>query len=447
MSSPCEKVFEDPRRWSDSQGTFIWSTGWWRIGIIVVYFYYLIAFQVKVQENGSSGSSSLLSKPRPDRVPSPSEPKKGGVGVALLPPMTNLTALELDMLQHENDERCHNYIYPDDWISDSLLQLCWVISQSPHIVHLKLEGIDTNEGGFKRRKEPLDKLETFWTPKFGDVSLRDLRQVFAHCPNVTDLRLSDLDPRLDLPTVGELVTQCCSRVKNLGHLVDRSGDSEPEIMRAVVTRLKPATLECFYFLGPTSDCDLIQAMTKRHFSNIHKVGFERCRDLNSKDIQLMLTQFPCWRSSGSFRPMKDDDRYFERPPPIALTEEQEQFDLLEKLYRQIGSLVELEDLDLKATFGGKADDYRKPLRENSLPGLMSLGDEELGRLGFLDLLAGLTKLRTLRGSVTATTDETDETVGRAECRWMATHFPRLEKINLVSGTTLPYVSHDEKLSR
>ncbi|KAF9117251.1 hypothetical protein BGW39_002413 [Mortierella sp. 14UC] len=69
----------------------------------------------------------------------------------------------------------------------------------------------------------------------------------------------------------------------------------------------------------------------------------------------------------------------------------------------------------------------------SFPGLLSLGDSNPSsfRLGFLNCLSGLNKLRELRGHVHASTLETRSTLGRRELKWMLDHWPRLEVIELL----------------
>ncbi|KAF9340906.1 hypothetical protein BGZ91_011911 [Linnemannia elongata] len=49
-----------------------------------------------------------------------------------------------------------------------------------------------------------------------------------------------------------------------------------------------------------------------------------------------------------------------------------------------------------------------------------------GYTGYLRLLGGLTKLKELRGSVSATTEETKYQMTWGEVRWMAGHWPNLE---------------------
>ncbi|KAG0064203.1 hypothetical protein BGZ89_009298 [Linnemannia elongata] len=67
----------------------------------------------------------------------------------------------------------------------------------------------------------------------------------------------------------------------------------------------------------------------------------------------------------------------------------------------------------------------------SFPGLLSLGDETIGRPGYLSWLGGLTKLRELRGCVQATTTETSKTMGQKELEWMLEHWPKLEVVELL----------------
>ncbi|KAF9127108.1 hypothetical protein BG015_004597 [Linnemannia schmuckeri] len=78
-----------------------------------------------------------------------------------------------------------------------------------------------------------------------------------------------------------------------------------------------------------------------------------------------------------------------------------------------------------------SDNLEAKAADASFPGLLSLGDESLGRRGYLSWLSGLTKLRELRGHVQATTSETSKTVGQKELEWMLEHWPRLKVIELL----------------
>ncbi|KAG0262473.1 hypothetical protein BGZ95_004018 [Linnemannia exigua] len=153
--------------------------------------------------------------------------------------------------------------------------------------------------------------------------------------------------------------------------------------------------------------------------------------------------------------------------------------MLRRFYRQIGALTEIEVLNLgirskemqyldengqervaivdkpkskkrQARSQGEEDDswsadddtseYETARTKGSVvasnadatfPGLLSLGDECTRRAGYLNCLAGLTKLRELRGHVQVTTSETLRTVGLRELEWMLEHWPKLEVAELV----------------
>ncbi|KAG0203250.1 hypothetical protein BGX33_009225 [Mortierella sp. NVP41] len=88
-------------------------------------------------------------------------------------------------------------------------------------------------------------------------------------------------------------------------------------------------------------------------------------------------------------------------------EEKDQFALLERLYRQIGSLTESRYLDLRARLtNADGTSGSQWYDENSLPLILSLGDDEAG-------------------SVYASNCEVKETVGWPETRWMHDHWPNL----------------------
>ncbi|KAF9345393.1 hypothetical protein BGX26_003169 [Mortierella sp. AD094] len=97
-------------------------------------------------------------------------------------------------------------------------------------------------------------------------------------------------------------------------------------------------------------------------------------------------------------------------------------DAFRKLYRQIGLMTKLKILDLRRQDTYSTLDYH----EVSLPRLLTLEDDESGAMGCLSMLAGLTDLRELRGSVRADTSEVSKRMGKQEVKWMAEHWPVLE---------------------
>ncbi|KAF9128103.1 hypothetical protein BGW39_005344 [Mortierella sp. 14UC] len=95
--------------------------------------------------------------------------------------------------------------------------------------------------------------------------------------------------------------------------------------------------------------------------------------------------------------------YISRPCPITLTQaEAQHFTQLAQLYRQIGALAELRFLDLRMV----KLDTRRP--------------------GFLHHLAGLKKFEFLEGSVRADAEQTKQTMGWNEVKFMTEYWPHLE---------------------
>ncbi|KAF9120755.1 hypothetical protein BGW39_011121 [Mortierella sp. 14UC] len=123
--------------------------------------------------------------------------------------------------------------------------------------------------------------------------------------------------------------------------------------------------------------------------------------------------------------------YYSRPAPTPLTSsEKQQLASLEKLYKQLGLLTHLRQLDLRAVFynfsvsGGIIPNA---YRSKSFPGLLNLPNKRTGRPGFLQCLEGLSQLELLAGSVSAETEETSVTMGMLEVAWMDRYWPAMKE--------------------
>ncbi|KAG0080314.1 hypothetical protein BGZ90_012753 [Linnemannia elongata] len=153
---------------------------------------------------------------------------------------------------------------------------------------------------------------------------------------------------------------------------------------------------------------------------------------------------------------------YSRPAPVVLTEEETGWmPQLGKFYHQIGVLKELEKLELKVAINGfpnivnadmedddedvveyevnagdEGDDDNDlnsdadyfSYQDASFPGWLSLGNAGKGWPGYLETLAGLTKLKELKGSFGAMTRETRRTMGARELAWFADHLPMSEEV-------------------
>lgn len=150
----------------------------------------------------------------------------------------------------------------------------------------------------------------------------------------------------------------------------------------------------------------------------------RCTSMRTLNLTICVPDEPLYRHTGV-------EPYYRRRPLTALSAaEKSQFEQLEVLYCQVGTLTQVEDLCLNVRFYDLEGLRPMPLSEavgyNTFPGMLSLGDERTGRPGYLHHLAGLAKLRRFNVLVSMATDETRATVGLKEIEWMRDHWPALD---------------------
>ncbi|KAG9071832.1 hypothetical protein KI688_006048 [Linnemannia hyalina] len=107
------------------------------------------------------------------------------------------------------------------------------------------------------------------------------------------------------------------------------------------------------------------------------------------------------------------------------------WEMLGKFYSQIGSLTELRVLDLRSAASihipTEVDSNHMQeiaFEEDCLPGMLILEDPSK-RLGYLSKLAGLTKLRELRGSIVWKHMADEGRMGEQEVDWFVEHLPAL----------------------
>ncbi|KAG0310443.1 hypothetical protein BGZ97_012556 [Linnemannia gamsii] len=283
------------------------------------------------------------------------------------------------------------------------------------------------------------------------------------------------------------IAQFCPKLKRLVQL-ERNWEvvEVRQLLIGVLEALPPQQVQEFMdgkgrpFTIP--DLDNVGSCFRRHSTTLRKIILHDCADFNSTMIQIILVECPIlehfnidwttnrnehqlcikledavelpWactriRDLGVTIAIPDQplyhladgvEPYNKRPAPIELSaEETRQFELLETLYRQIGALKDLTSLSLQAIFfdpQGHRPMSKDP-RHNSFPGLLSLGSQKTGRPGYLHHLGRLTKLKCLRGSVSAMTEETKETVGIQETSWMEHHWPELVNAEFFTNESEP----------
>ncbi|KAF8934423.1 hypothetical protein BGZ47_010374 [Haplosporangium gracile] len=132
----------------------------------------------------------------------------------------------------------------------------------------------------------------------------------------------------------------------------------------------------------------------------------------------------CWGEFEATQPY-----YLQQSVALESAKDMERWGKLETFYRQIGNLLSLEVLDIKAI---------APLKKNvtnayvTFPQLLALQDRAKGRRAYLSWLGRLKNLRQIRGpSFRVSHPEIDATLGKAEAKHMLDVWPKLELLDLL----------------
>ncbi|KAG0292774.1 hypothetical protein BGZ96_003705 [Linnemannia gamsii] len=334
-----------------------------------------------------------------------------------------------------------------------------------------------------RRQEPLLQLKSLSLGALDEgTTEEDIRSLFQHCPNITTLTMPPIPSDInDIQRLGQEIAQYCPKLSDLSFRAFGMGsDVAGELLVWILEALPQQQVTSLYCsdhlppftalgLGGSSDAGSI---FRRHSSTLRTITVSGCQNIDSKAIQTILVgcealeDFAITWETGSeqqslclhledaieipwactriqrldlwiaipdeplHRLAEGVVPYYNRPLPTTLSkEETAQFRMLESFYQQIGMLTELQFLNLSALFFDPRENGRRfsyELFDSTFPGLLSLGSRETGRLGYLHLLGGLTKLRSLDGSVSATTEEGKAALGMGEVIWMEQHWPALE---------------------
>ncbi|KAG0199400.1 hypothetical protein BGX33_011668, partial [Mortierella sp. NVP41] len=398
-------------------------------------------------------------------------PTATSLQVVPIPPLTNLTELDLGLdlcLHRKYDHVCPYFKLPDTAAvaaatAAGFAQTCRLLQLSENLVKVKrrrrgggvaseTRSIAASDGS----KAPTDGLSLFYDNGGGQVH-------------------SGTRPKLGVPTSStsgwpflshdfvKIVVDCCPLLKRVfvSALANVDGFCLPADLVTTIQEQQVEEFECNDYGAGFLEVPEASMTFLRHSKTLRKVYVESSEamcavlfvcevleDFKTNDgirsadpsfyINLDGAVSRPWACKG-LRHLKlsfgiarfDQEPYYNRSPMVTLTdEEQEQFGVLERLYRQIGLLTELSYLDLKAL---ALDDQGQPIGRylsiwtiNSFPALLSLGDEDTGRPGYLALLGGLKKLKVLRGSFYTDTNESKMTMGWPEVRWMTAYWLKLE---------------------
>ncbi|KAG0272068.1 hypothetical protein BGZ95_000070 [Linnemannia exigua] len=310
--------------------------------------------------------------------------------------------------------------------------------------------------------------------------------VFAHCPNIKELDLSSIIGLNTIGVIGECIGKECSKIESL-NCGAFDGEGEQELLAFRIMGSLPAqqVTRLDYTGSFDSNNSTVTLAMQRHSTTLREIHIKGVDDFYRISASTILRE--CFNLEVLYLPFNQDEghyiilddaleyvwnstklrqltlgiggcglprqhgvqRYYRRPGPMTLTEpEIQQFGRLENLYRRIGTLTALQELDLTLVAigeGGEIDEEKLGVAM-SFPAMLSLGDTLMGRPGFLHHLSGLSKLESLRGSFNVNTSEGKVTVGWNEARWMEQHWPQLREawfFKRKNDITVPFVWFQE----
>ncbi|KAG0376954.1 hypothetical protein BGX24_006961 [Mortierella sp. AD032] len=225
------------------------------------------------------------------------------------------------------------------------------------------------------------------------------------------------------------------------------------------------TLRSIYFSGLSEKERMLERIVERHFGSLTTIFLSICSTISTKSLQAILFYCPLLES---FEVSGDDPEKFKIPldsiiaepwasnklkslllvidigdidtllqdkrDPTAWLLDDTRKKHLEHLFRQIGKQLELDFLELRVAVNeddlaydsDDDDEDEYSLQETFFfPGFLTLTDDKTGRFGFLGLLAGLTNLQYLKGSLAVKRSRSGFTMGQHECAWVVEHWPKL----------------------
>ncbi|KAF9144003.1 hypothetical protein BGX30_014092 [Mortierella sp. GBA39] len=491
---------------------------------LVFYYNCLLTFQ---------DVNSHLSNTPPTLPPWLPPPDIHTYQLVALPPMTRLSRLTV----HARHTSYRPYKLPSaDNRGETLAQLIWLVSLSPRLTSLSLQGISIADMADCRRLEnviaglhAIKKLELSiksevnmrfailsrlffscplslqrlrldfpgrWTDEdergnviavprrqealinLRELSIRgihdwssatDIRSIFAHCPNINKLSLSVIMGHQETDEIEQFISEHCPRIESLDFSGYNLKSLDPFPFRIMESLPSQQITEFVYRGALLNDINFktdvafhrhsttLRSIIIRGHGTFPKALFpmitKECCNLDELFIQFgwsldshitfddaLQTPWACTKLtslalgiSGCELPVEPGVKpYYHRSTPITLSEVEEQhFSRLEFLYRQIGSLTALQELDLAMVppdedLDGMPLEHRS-MNSTSFPAMLSIRNTATNRPGFLHHLSGLKQLKELRGSVSAETDETKVTMGWAEAKWMDQNWPKLRQ--------------------
>ncbi|KAG0209561.1 hypothetical protein BGX33_005456 [Mortierella sp. NVP41] len=322
-----------------------------------------------------------------------------------------------------------------------LMKPAWAATMITELMSL-MEDLDPVDCSSIMRDGPLGRLRELELLILSPIQLSDYCRIMEQCPNIDTLGLVSIDEVCE-----SIISELAPSVKN--------------------SDLESLKIEGYKEGHHHVNRDNIISGILRHGQTLKDLRLIRCSILSDEIIQTILTscaalerleidnrdqsaaclpelvasEWACtglkhlamgisWGSFDGSTPLHLPAYYLwdsDRPPS---DRNDELWGLLERLYRQIGSLIELEVLDLTAhvsPLGGNPN-FRYSDR---FPLLLSLDAHASGRQGYLNWLSGLKNLKELRGSVHLGCPEVVMALRQKEAEWVVSHWPKLKVLELI----------------
>ncbi|KAF8945531.1 hypothetical protein BGZ47_002476 [Haplosporangium gracile] len=336
-------------------------------------------------------------------------------------------------------------------------------------------GVRTIHNPVERRQEPLLQLTRWQVQTAKGFAIETFQSMIQQCPALVEIEIPKIqafpDDFCDIQTgLAQFIVNRCASLHTLIRY-DDTHDQEGGMAMKIMDIMPQDTLRAFEFKDFLEIPGELGGTIERHVASLTTIIIlyaelaedtilsilATCEALEVFDVETEagyysdcevhlqnLVVIP-W-ASARLRTLKlivnigsteiiRSPIYLRDAPVLLSVEEQDQLSLLKSLYERIGSLTELEHLSLCIS---APDDYFEDEDENNedeidwdryvFPGMLTLdGDKAKGLPGYLELLSGLKKLKTLEGFVNAVAKETKATMGWKEVEWIKENWPCLKK--------------------
>ncbi|KAF9899338.1 hypothetical protein EC991_009082 [Linnemannia zychae] len=348
--------------------------------------------------------------------------------------------------------------------------------------------LDFEEGVIFIREDQLSSLKVLKLPHH-ETGYRTalLKQILEHCPVLEEWDipfLHDADNVAELihslghnksPSIPKEENLSAAKEENLSatkegrpltlqyiQFTHPGTDGKGETAAAIMKKIPKGQLKSLTFYGyedthsnDTGDFGPFTASLLRHSASCVTIKLQNIDWIHSKTIKGILTSCTALETLVMTCPetmlsrLLLDDATIQDWKCVNLKElrmivdlrpgSDNQHEMLEKFYNQLGALKNLEILDLMAA-SRATDNTSAHYSNTTMTCMLSLGSTD-GRQGYLNSLAGLKSLRLLLGSFFLRNQEMREMFGKNEVDWILREWPSLETIEFFTPRDAIRASH------